>query len=211
MARSEGSCPGLIRDPRRTGFRRRLPGGAHGIPAELIAQNQRERLIAATAEITSEYGYVGTTVRKIAKRAGVSTATFYTQFESLEQCLFATFWELHRRLSEELDVACRAEAEPRARPRAALRRSLQLFASDAPAARLLTVEILAGGDEGIRSQHEAIGRTAEQVGFSDEGGWGMVALACSLVAKRVMASEAEALPQLEGELGVVLKASKSLR
>lgn len=91
------------------------------------------------------------------KRAGVSTATFYVQFDSLDECLFATFWELHGRLSEELDIACRAEPEPSARPRAALRRSLQLFASDLPAARLLTVEILAAGNEGARCQHRAIG------------------------------------------------------
>jgi alpha-tubulin suppressor-like RCC1 family protein len=36
---------------------RRLPPGSHGIPADLVARNQRERLIAAMAEECAEVGY----------------------------------------------------------------------------------------------------------------------------------------------------------
>jgi AcrR family transcriptional regulator len=187
-----------------------LPRGAHGIPAELVARNQRERLIAATAEVVAERGYVGTTVRRIVKRAGVSSATFYAQFESLDQCMFAAFWELHGRLMEEIDVACRTEVDPSARPRAALRRSLALFATDTPTARLLTVEILAAGTQGARAQHEAIALTAERLGIATEPGWALVALVSNLIARRVIAAEAEKLPQLEAELEVVLSASKAL-
>ncbi len=39
---------------------RRLPPGPHGIPPELVERNQRERLIAAMAEVCGENGYGGT-------------------------------------------------------------------------------------------------------------------------------------------------------
>jgi hypothetical protein len=36
---------------------RRLPPGPHGLPPELVERNQRERLIAAMAEVCAERGY----------------------------------------------------------------------------------------------------------------------------------------------------------
>ena len=60
---------------------RRLPPGPHGLPSELVERNQRERLIAAMAEECAEGGYAETSVAEIARRAGVSTASFYRQFK----------------------------------------------------------------------------------------------------------------------------------
>ena len=65
-----------------------------------------------------------------------------------------------------IDWASEAEPNPAARPRAALRRGLELFAADPPAARLLNVEILAAGAAGARAQHEAIGQLAERLGIT---------------------------------------------
>ena len=56
---------------------RRLPSGSHGIPAEVVARNQRERLVAAMAEVCAEVGYAEASVAGVAKRAGVSSVTFY--------------------------------------------------------------------------------------------------------------------------------------
>ena len=56
---------------------RRLPRGSHGIPADVVARNQRERLVAAIAEECAEVGYAEATVAAVAKRAGVSSLTFY--------------------------------------------------------------------------------------------------------------------------------------
>jgi AcrR family transcriptional regulator len=190
---------------------RRLPSGAHGIPPELVAQNQRERIVAAIAEVCAERGYVGTTVGRVVERAGVSSSTFYVQFGGLQACLLASFWELFGRLIEEIDRACEAEPDPAARPRAALRRALELFAADPPAARLLNVEILAAGTAGARAQHEAIGQLAERLGINTRAGWGLVALAGTLVSRRIMAGEAETLPELEAEFAeIVLAAPQAL-
>jgi AcrR family transcriptional regulator len=59
---------------------KRLPPGSHGIPAEVVARNQRERLIAAMVEVCAERGYAGASVTDVVKRAGVSSVTFYERF-----------------------------------------------------------------------------------------------------------------------------------
>ena len=65
---------------------RRLPPGPHGLPPELVERNQRERLIAAMAEVCGEQGYAESSVAEVAKRAGVSTASFYRQFKDKRDC-----------------------------------------------------------------------------------------------------------------------------
>jgi AcrR family transcriptional regulator len=69
----------------------RLPRGRHGLPREFIAQNQRERLLAALAECLEEKGYDRTTVSAVGKRAGVSKSDFYKQFESKDACFVAAY------------------------------------------------------------------------------------------------------------------------
>ena len=85
---------------------RRLPTGAHGIPADLVARNQRERLVAAVAEACAERGYAETSVADLAARAGVSTATFYKLFPGKRDCALDAHAELLERLLEEVDRAC---------------------------------------------------------------------------------------------------------
>lgn len=174
---------------------RRLPPGAHGLSPELIARNQRERLIAAMAEACAEGGYAEVAVSDVVKRAGVSNATFYQQFESKQACLLAAHEELAGRLLEELDGVC-AEGEPVTRTRAAVHLTLELLAADPPSARLLTVEVLAAGSEGMARQAEAI----EEVASRLEVSWAVAAAMTMLVARRVMAGEAGHLSELEGEL-----------
>ena len=100
---------------------RRLPPGPHGLPPELVERNQRERLVAAMAEVCAERGYAESSVAEIAKRAGVSTASFYRQFKDRRECMLASFEELFGRLLEEIERGCAGEPAPvrgRARARA---------------------------------------------------------------------------------------------
>ena len=125
--------------------------------------------------------------------------------------MIASFWDLHARLTEQLDVACKEAPNPALKPRLALRRSLELFATDVPTARLMTVEILGTGTAGARSQHEAIRRTAQQLEMAGEAGWGIVAMISTLIGQRVIAAESERLPGLEDELDAVLRAYEQTR
>jgi AcrR family transcriptional regulator len=175
---------------------RRLPPGPHGIPPELVARNQRERLIAAMAEACAERGYAATTVAEVVWRAGVSTASFYRQFKDRRECMLASFEELFGRLLGEIERACEAEAEPAAKARAGIRTAATLLAGDPPTARLLTVEIAAVGMEGVRLQHEAIELLATRLREAREPGaaspsklpnaeWTVVAAMVALVVRAV--------------------------
>jgi len=178
---------------------RRLPPGSHGIPADVVARNQRERLVAAIAEECAERGYAGASVAGVAKRAGVSSATFYAQFADKRECLLAAHADLLERLLEEIDRACSGVSEPR-RPRTALRTALALLAADPPSARLLSVEALAAGPEGSLRHDATVAALAERLG-SD---WVRAAGVLALVGKLVLAGEAADLPAREDELAATL-------
>lgn len=192
---------------------RRLPPGPHGLPPELVERNQRERLIAAMAEVCGERGYAESSVAEIAKRAGVSTASFYRQFKDRRECILASFEELFGRLLEGIEGACVDGAEPGERARAGARTAAELLASDPPTAKLLSIEILAVGPEGVRLQHEAIERLAARLrrgppksaspSASPDAAWATVAAMLALVSKRLAAAESLDPAELE-ELSALL-------
>ena len=185
---------------------RRLPPGSHGIPADVVARNQRERLVAAMAEECAEAGYAEATVAAVAKRAGVSSLTFYKQFEGKRECMLAAHEELLGRLLEAVDRAAGEEGGAVARARAALRTGLAIFAADPPSARLLTVEVLAAGPEGAERHDAMVAAFAERLGC----GWVPAAGLLALVGKLAVAGEADRLPGLEDELAGTLS-SQNLR
>jgi AcrR family transcriptional regulator len=187
---------------------RRLPPGPHGIPRELVARNQRERLIAAMAEVCAKSGYGSTSVTDVARHAGVSTASFYRQFKDKRACMLASFGELFGRLLGEVECACEAEADRAEKAKAGVRTAANLLAGDPPTARLLTVEIAAVGAEGVRLQHEAIEQLAARLRAAREpdaagtvlvasAEWATVAAMVALVARRVAEGDSADPAELE--------------
>lgn len=166
----------------------------------MVARNQRERLVAAIAEVCAERGYAEASVAAVAKRAGVSSATFYKQFGDRGECLLAAHRQLLGRLLEEVDRAREGEAAEEMRARAALRATLALLAADPPSARLLTVEVLALGEQGSKRHDAMVEALAERLGID----WIAAAGLLALVGKLAVAGEAERLPGLEDELAVTL-------
>ncbi len=123
----------------------RLPRGRHGLPREFVAQNQRERLLAALAESLQEGGYDGTTVSTIGKRAGVSKSDFYKQFESKDACFVAAYDDAIERIRERVLATCdEANDWPRG-VLAALAALLDLLAAEPAQAGLVLVEGLRAG------------------------------------------------------------------
>ena len=177
-------------------YTRRLPPGSHGIPAELVARNQRERLVAAMTEECAEVGYAEATVSAVARRAGVSSLTFYKQFKGKRECALAAHGELSGRLLEAVDRGAEEEDGTATKARAALRTALVVFAADPPSARLLTVEVLAAGADGVAAHDAMAAAFAERLGC----GWVPAAGLLALVGKLAVAGEAERLPALEDEL-----------
>jgi len=189
----------------------RLPRGRHGLPREFVAQNQRERLLAALAESLEESGYDGTTVSTIGKRAGVSKSDFYRQFESKDACFVAAYDDAVERIRERLLAAC-AEADDWASGvLAALAALLDLLVAEPAQASLVLVEGLRAG-RGVYDRYQVAlqsfvpylreGAPAPTGGApppeaTDEAVVGGIA---SLLARRVLAGEAAELGGLLPEI-----------
>lgn len=186
-------------DQVKAGPVRRLPPGPHGLPPDLVKRNQRERLIAAMAEECAERGYAETSVAEIARRAGVSTASFYRQFKDRRECMLASFEELCGRLVEAIEGSCAGGEDDTEAAKRGLRTATELLAEDFPAARLLTVDIAAVGPDGVRLQHEAIARlarllrkargSADELGPTGDPEWIAVAAMVVFIGGRTVAGE----------------------
>jgi AcrR family transcriptional regulator len=134
----------------------RLPRGRHGLSPEYVAQNQRERLIAALTQVLYEVGYQKTTVSLIGSRAGVSKSDFYKHFESKDDCFYAAYeWGIGQ-LREQVLLACRRHAEDDWPPRVrdALSVLLAALADDPSLATLSLVEGLRAGP-GMYDRYQA--------------------------------------------------------
>ena len=83
----------------------RLRPGRHGIPPELVVENQRGRIIAATCASHRELGYAGMNSGDITARAGVSRATFYKLFDNKSHCVADAQLDVAATMREEIDRA----------------------------------------------------------------------------------------------------------
>jgi AcrR family transcriptional regulator len=79
--------------------------------------DQRSRLLQAIVDIVAQGGYPQAKIGDLAKRAGVSRATFYKLFADKEECYLAAHRELAERMVSEVaqvvgesDPSCAAEA-----------------------------------------------------------------------------------------------------
>jgi AcrR family transcriptional regulator len=70
----------------------RPPRGRSRLSAEQVAQNQRERILHATAEVTASKGYAETTVADVVASAGLAREVFYRHFRD-KQDAFMTSYE----------------------------------------------------------------------------------------------------------------------
>jgi AcrR family transcriptional regulator len=119
---------------------RHLPCGRHGIPAGIVIEHQRLRLLAAMTEALGEHGYANVTTTHVSKRANVSTSTFYKHFGNLWDCLLAAYVAAADRLCETIESSC-ADLEDGSDPLlAGIEAALALFAADPELGRLLSAQ-----------------------------------------------------------------------
>src|SRR6187402_3164461 len=141
----------------------KMPPGRHLVPRDFITQNQRERMLLATAELVAERGYQKTTIELIAKTARVALSTFYEQFSSKEECFLAAF-------DETVDAAAAVFAEllDEEQPWAeqissALEIALEMVVSEPARANLCIVEAQAAGGEALRRYQAMLERIAPKL------------------------------------------------
>jgi AcrR family transcriptional regulator len=142
----------------------RLPPGRHGLPRELVAANQRDRIAAGVIAAVTERGYQGAAVAHIVAAAGVSRRTFYGRHANRAEAFFDVYSEI-----TDLLLAAMAEARASARGgwaagvRAQLAALLGLLAENPDLARFCLAVPPAAGGEVAAAGRAFLGRLGEQL------------------------------------------------
>jgi len=127
-----------------------MPPGRHLVPRDFVIQNQRERMLLATAELVAERGYQKTTIELIAKTARVALSTFYEQFSSKEECFLAAFDETMDAAAEVYDELLDPEQDWADQIASGLEITLEMITKEPARARLCIVEAQAAGGEALK-------------------------------------------------------------
>jgi AcrR family transcriptional regulator len=149
---------------RATDTRRRLgqlPSGRHGLLRSFVADNQRERILAAVAAAAAELGYAEMSVETIIARAGVSRRTFYEHFRNKEDAFLAAYEAAVHQQARCIRRAYFRQTGVRERLRAGIGAYLQGMASEPERARMCIVEVLAAGPQAIARRNAAMRMFAE--------------------------------------------------
>ena len=187
-------------EPEESGQLRPLHGGRHSIPADVLAHNQRERLLAALASCVAEHGYNATTISQITSAASVSRRTFYEHFAGKEECFLAAYEALDSYLATLMDEAVEEQTEWSDQVAAAFVALIAFLASRPNFARLYLVEAAVVG-EGMADAREKTakrfiallepGRKHRDVDPGIEEG--LVGGVVTLLSRRVLSGEAAEL------------------
>jgi AcrR family transcriptional regulator len=127
-----------------------LPRGRHGLPRELVVENQRARLISGMIETVAELGYGAATIADVTGPAKVSRRTFYETFGNKEECYRAAYEVSFEFLRDRALAA--AEEEWPGSVRAGLEALLEDLAAHPQLASFFLVSPAGVGDE-IASRH----------------------------------------------------------
>jgi AcrR family transcriptional regulator len=141
----------------------KLPPGRHLIPPDFVAQNQRERMLLATAELVAERGYQKTTIELIAKTAKVALSTFYEQFSSKEECFLAAFDETVAAAAEVYKELLDPEQDWAEQISAAIEITLEMVVKEPARARLCVVESQAAGGAALARYQAMLERVAPKL------------------------------------------------
>jgi AcrR family transcriptional regulator len=193
---------------------RRLPPGRHGIPANLVVEHQRRRLIASMLEALAAHGYAGVTTTHVSMGAGVSTSTFYKHFGNLWDCALAAYVASADHLCERIEAACAAR-DPRAEPLAiGIDAALSLFVSEPALAKLLSTQpplkapaigaarrlLISRLAAMLRRDRESAEAVAQPLGLDER----LIDATLAFICARIAAGEAASLTDLGPELTAIL-------
>jgi AcrR family transcriptional regulator len=194
--RPDASPPKVEKIPPRSGLSR----------VEVVA-NQRARIFDGFAAALAYHGYEDTKVTDIVELAGVSRATFYERFESKELCFAAAYEDGVERLGGAVGEATRGERGWTNQLSAGLMAGLEFLAADPSLAHLLFVESLAAARPARLEHERSLERLAEALRpsladgeVSGETARMLAGGLASHLSGRILAGEAERLPELHGPL-----------
>jgi AcrR family transcriptional regulator len=140
-----------------------LPPGRHGLPRSFVIQNQRERILAAVADVTSAASFGEMTVEDIIVTAGVSRRTFYEHFKNKDDAFLAAYDEAAGQLTERVVAAVQAEEGLAEQARAGIGAVLDFLGNEPAFARMCIVEVMAAGPEAIARRNAAMSVFADLI------------------------------------------------
>jgi AcrR family transcriptional regulator len=191
----------------------RLPRGRHGLPAEFVARNHRERLIAGLAEAIAAKGYPGTTIADIASHAAVSRRTFYEHFANKDELFIAAYETVMAELRERIETGFEGAEDWAHGIKAGIAAMLAFLAAEPDLARLAMVEPLVAGPEVVERYDAAIesfvpyfrggreGRSPETLeSLSPATEEGLAGGMVSLISRRILSGQAAELESLLPDL-----------
>jgi AcrR family transcriptional regulator len=129
-----------------------------GLPQEVGGLPTEERILWAMVRALVENGSDAVTVSEVTRRAGVSRATFYELFESVEDCVFAAYERVIDALASHVGRAFEGEGSWPQRLRRALSALLEAFSAEPEVARMAAIEIPAIQPEARRRYRDALDR-----------------------------------------------------
>ena len=146
------------------------------VSAKRPKRTQRERLVVAMIELAARRGYLNVSIAQVSARAGVSSATFYEQFEGKEDCLLAAYRAARARMYRQM-LPVPEEGDWSDAARSMLSGLFRELQREPDVGRLLFVEALAGGPR-MRAQREQGLEEFEQAvqGFVDTRPGGQMTL-----------------------------------
>jgi len=179
---------------------------------ELVAQNQRERLLAATAVAIAERGYEQTPVAELLRLSGISRTTFYQHFPGgKEECFLATVDAGMALALDAVSGACEGEEGWDERLERVFAALGDTVATHSAAARLCLMDAYSPGEQGLAHVDEALSRFSwlltQALGQSPERAAvppnvvnGIVGGVREVLAARVIAGEADKAPAVAADL-----------
>jgi AcrR family transcriptional regulator len=137
-----------------------LPRGRHGLPRELVVENQRARLLNGMIETVAEQGYGKATIANVIAAAKVSRKTFYESFANREDCYRAAYEATFEFLRERITAGSSAKDWPGS-VRGGLAALLESLGDHPDLAAFFLISPASVGDEISDRHHAAIRELVE--------------------------------------------------
>jgi AcrR family transcriptional regulator len=140
-----------------------VPTGRHGLSPDVVAEDQRERLFAATVELVAKRGYRDTSVDHILKAARVGNDAFYDLYPDKEDCFLAAFDRIVAESGAAVSTAVAGADGWPEEMASGLACLLDLVVADPQRARIALVEVQAAGPRAYGHYEEAVDRAAPKL------------------------------------------------
>ncbi len=182
----------------------------------MVAENQRERLVAGIIAAVAENGYSETTIATIVKAAELSRKTFYEHFANKEEC-FSAAYEASFEFLRQAIGAVAVDGSWGQLVRSRLERLLGLLSEEPDLAFFFLIAPTSAGDEIVERHHEGMRELVRELTAGapkratrgEPAGTREQALAggiSRLVVLKLSAGEADQLPTLlSGLVELVLR------